>query len=61
MPTLQKLKGIEGNTMNFYVNKVVNSDEEDKILKKHKLSKPASKKKKKKNPTRPNKKMILQR
>ena len=61
MPTLHKLKGIEGNTMNFYANKVVNSDEEDKILKKHKLSKPASKKKKKKNPTRPNKKMILQR
>ena len=58
MPTLQKLKGIEGNTMNFYANKLVNSDEEDKILKKHKLPKPALKKK---NPTRPNKKMILQR
>ena len=47
------------NTMNFYANKLVNLDEEDKILKKHKLSKPALKKKK--NLTRPNKKMILQR
>ena len=61
MPTLQKLKGIEGNTMNFYANKVVNSDEEDKILKIHKLSKPASIKMIKKNPNRPNKKLILQR
>ena len=46
--------------MNFYANKLVNLDEEDKILKKHKLSKPVLKKKKK-NLTRPNKKMILQR
>ena len=33
--------------MNFYANKLVNLDEEDKILKKHKLSKPVLKKKKK--------------